>query len=164
MAKRVITKKERLRRAELRKKMLQSFYMCLFISIIIVLIYLIIYIPMAIEFQNMFKNPLGEFFFGSESIPLFVRNLWLMKLGIISLADIFTALMLSLFFAFLFIGFANLLEYRRHTAGLLTMIIFITGTILLTLIYAYASASAVMSVFTVLGCILTILYLYAVQT
>ncbi|NVM03197.1 MAG: hypothetical protein HWN67_12720 [Candidatus Helarchaeota archaeon] len=164
MSKRVITKKERLRRAEIRKKMLFSFYFCLLISITILLLYLIIYIPMALDFQNILKNPLGEYFFGSEEIHLFIRGLWSVKLGIITLADIFTAFLLSLFFAFIFIGFANLLEYKRHTAGLLSMIVFITGTGLITLIYAFASGSAVISVFTIIGCILTILYLYAVQS
>ncbi len=164
MSKRVITKKERLRRAEIRQKMLFSFYLCLFISLVILLIYFIIYIPMTLEFQNPFKNPFGEYFFGSDGILIFIRSLWSVKLGIITLADIFTAFLLSLFFAFIFIGFANLLEYRRHTAGLLSMIIFIIGTGLLTLIYAFASGSAVMSVFTILGCIITILYLYAVQS
>lgn len=124
MSKRVITRKERLQRAEKRKKMLQSFELCLFLSIIIVVIYLIIYIPMALNYKNIFLNPLGEFFYSNNDFLLFIRNLYLMKAGIITLADISTAFMLSLFFAFMFIGFANLAEYYKRTAGLLEVIIF----------------------------------------
>lgn len=164
MSKRVITRKERLQRAEKRKKMLQSFELCLFLSIIIVVIYLIIYIPMALNYKNIFLNPLGEFFYSNNDFLLFIRNLYLMKAGIITLADISTAFMLSLFFAFMFIGFANLAEYYKRTAGLLEVIIFSTVTILLSIIYAFISASAVIIVFTALGCILTVLYVYVIQS
>ncbi|MHA1298775.1 MAG: hypothetical protein ACTSO9_04950 [Candidatus Helarchaeota archaeon] len=164
MAKRVITRKERLKRAEQRRKMLQSFYLCLFVSLILLLIYLIIFIPMATNLHDIFLNPLGDFFLGGNSFLLFFRGLVSIEIGIITLADILTALLLSCFFAFIFIGIANLLEYKRHLAGYLEMIIVTSGTLLLTIIYGYAAGSAVMTALTLLGCILTILYLYAVQT
>ncbi|MHA1377812.1 MAG: hypothetical protein ACTSRG_05475 [Candidatus Helarchaeota archaeon] len=164
MARRVITKKERLKRAEERRKMLQSFFLCLFISLILVIIYLIIFIPMAANYTNMLLNPFCEFFFGGDGFLLFFRGLVLAKVGIITLADVLTSILMSSFFAFLFIGIANLTEYKRRIAGIIEIIFTISGTLLLTLIYAFASGSAVMTVFTGLGSFLAILYLYAIQS
>ena len=158
---RVFTKKERLKRAEQRKQMLQTFYLCLFISIIIGLIYIIIYIPMAVNFQNLLLNPLGEFYFGPDS---FLRGLVLVRIGLITLADVLTAFLISCFFAFLFIGIANLVEYNKRIASYLEMIITISGTLCLTIIYGFAAGSATMTALTAIGCVLTILYLYGAQT
>ena len=158
---RVITKKERIKRAEQRKKMLQTFYLCFFISVIIALIYIMIYIPMAVNFQDLFLNPLGEFYFGTDS---FFRGLVLARLGLITLADVLTAILITCFFAFLFIGIANLTEYNKRIASYLEMIITIAGTLCLTILYGFAAGSATMTALTAIGCVFTIVYLYAVQT
>jgi len=164
MSRRIITKKERLMKAAKRKKMLNSFWKGLIISLIFLIFYFIFYIPMLVNLHDIFLNPLGDFFYSDNALLLFIRDLKMIKFGIITLADLFAAFKLSCFYAFLFIGYANLMEYYRRFAGLLEIIIFTSCTVLLSLIYAFASSSMVVIAFTGLGCALTIFYLYAVQT